>query len=192
MEPDLDPHSGGMRDRGVRHHRLVRDRISGTYLIMPARALRPCAKCGALTNSRFCAVHVGEPRRMAQVYDSVRANDPIRRLYGTRRWRYTSKQIIVRDPVCRGCGREPSTLADHVKPAEQYVAQHGGDLESFFDPENLQGLGVDCHAKKTARDRQMGGRGGRSSETPRPATGVQPFARVSRSEKMASFCHASA
>jgi 5-methylcytosine-specific restriction enzyme A len=146
---------------------------------MPARALRPCAKlgCGELTASRFCAGHAGEPRRVAKAYDVARANDPIRRLYGTRRWRFTSLETVARDPVCKGCGREASALADHVIPAEQYVAQHGGDLESFFDPMNLQGLGLDCHAKKTASDRKARGYGGRSSESPRPATDVKPAVR---------------
>jgi len=159
---------------------------------MPARALRPCAKCGALTAERFCAAHLGEPRRATQAYDAARASDPVRRLYGTRRWRFTSREIIARDPLCKECGREPSALADHVVPAEEYVAQHGGDAELFFDQENLQGLGVDCHAKKTARDRQARGSGGRASETPRRATGVQLSARVSVSQKLDPNCDATA
>lgn len=159
---------------------------------MPARALRPCAKCGALTKGRFCGAHAGEARRQNQLYDAARANDPVRRLYGTQRWRWTSREVIARDPVCKECRCEPSTLADHVIPAQQYVAQSGGDLEAFFDLENLQGLGVACHAKKTAKDGSRGGSGGQCPGTARPATAVQLSTRVSRSEKLPPVCNASA
>jgi hypothetical protein len=43
-------------------------------------------------------------------------------------------------------GNAPSTDADHVIPAAQYVAQHGGDERFFFDLNNLQGA---CHADHT-------------------------------------------
>ncbi len=158
----------------------------------PTRARRPCAKprCPALaTSSTFCESHAGEKQRMAKAYDADRAIDPVRRLYGTRRWRRTSDYIIARDPICRECGREPSTVADHIVPSAEYVARHGGDTEYFFDHENLQGLGSDCHAKKTARDQGTGCRG-QSPEAPRPATGVQAYTRVSRSQKLSQFCHA--
>jgi 5-methylcytosine-specific restriction protein A len=160
---------------------------------MPERALRPCSKpgCPVLTASRFCSAHVGEPKRMAKAYDADRATDPIRRLYGTRRWRRTSLYILARDPICIECGREPSTLADHYVPAGEYVAQNNGDTEYFFDYDNLQGLGKACHAKKTARE-QARGCGGRPPEAPQPATDVQPFSRVSRSQKLEPFCNATA
>jgi 5-methylcytosine-specific restriction protein A len=160
---------------------------------MPARAMRPCAKpgCPALTASKFCAGHIGEPQQLAKAYDADRAKDPIRRLYGTRRWRRTSGYIIARDPICRECGREPSSLADHAVPADLYIAQNGGDLEYFFDYGNLQGLGQACHAKKTARDGSRG-YGGQAPEAPRRATDVKPFTRVSRSAKLDRFCDATA
>jgi hypothetical protein len=159
---------------------------------MPNRAQRPCEKCGILTASRFCGAHAGEPRKMAQAYDSARAKDPVRRLYGTRRWRYTSRATIVRHPLCKGCGREPSVLADHVIPAEQYVAQHGGDLDSFFDEVNLQALGLDCHGKKSGEDRKRRGYGGHSLEALERATAVKLFTRVSVSQKLAPNCNATA
>jgi 5-methylcytosine-specific restriction endonuclease McrA len=128
---------------------------------------------------------------MAKVYDLARANDPVRRLYGTRRWRRTSLYILARDPICVACGREASALADHEVPAAEYVAQNGGDTEYFFDYENLRGLGKACHAKKTAEENARGC-GGRPPEAPRPATYVKPFTRVSRSQKLEPFCDATA
>jgi 5-methylcytosine-specific restriction endonuclease McrA len=137
---------------------------------MPQRAFRPCKKCGALTHGGYCTAHQGEPKRQAQRYDARRAEDPVRRLYGTQRWRWTSKEIIARDPVCKECHLEPSTLADHVIPSREYVAQHNGDLDSFFDKENLQGLGNNCHRKKSARDLKAQGYGGQAPEPSRRAT----------------------
>lgn len=126
---------------------------------------------------------------MAKAYDAGRANDPVRHLYGTRRWRRTSLYILAQDPICRECGREPSILTDHEVPAAEYVAQHGGDMEYFFDYANLRGLGQACHAKKTAAE-QSRGCGGRSPESARPATGSKLYTRVSRSQKLDAICYA--
>jgi 5-methylcytosine-specific restriction endonuclease McrA len=61
-------------------------------------------------------------------------------------------RIRARDPLCKIAelceGREPSTDVDHIIPAEQYVAQHGGDERFFYDESNLQGV---CHADHTAK-----------------------------------------
>jgi Fe-S cluster biogenesis protein NfuA len=50
-------------------------------------------------------------------------------------------------------GNKPSTDVDHDIPAEEYVAQHGGDARYFFDDKNLQGACHACHSAKTARGR---------------------------------------
>jgi 5-methylcytosine-specific restriction protein A len=157
---------------------------------VPAKPLRPCAKvgCSSLTSKKFCALHTGEPKRLAQLYDASRADDAVRHLYGTRRWRRVSLEVISLEPICRECRREPSSLADHVIPSQQYVAQHDGDTEYFFDYDNLQGLGKQCHAKKTARDSR--GYGGQAPGALRPATGVQHSTRVSRSQNLSDFSHA--
>lgn len=60
--------------------------------------------------------------------------------YGARhrRWR---AMVLARDPICRACGRVPSTVADHVIPLHA-----GGD----WSLENGQGLCRACHARKSA------------------------------------------
>lgn len=82
----------------------------------------------------------------------------LRRLYDTAQWRKrTQPAVLQRDPMCRIgklCGgNAPSTDADHILPAEKYVAQHGGDERRFFDLANLQGA---CHADHTAKTRSGG------------------------------------
>ena len=82
-----------------------------------------------------------------------RRAETLRPLYDSSQWRKrTRPRILSRDPFCRIgklCdGNAPSTDVDHVIPAEEYVAQHGGDWRYFFDENNLQGA---CHADHTAK-----------------------------------------
>ena len=65
------------------------------------------------------------------------------RLYDLRRWRRASRQFLMANPYCAMCqaaGRVTlATLTDHVQP-------HRGDLELFWDAENLQSLCAPCHS----------------------------------------------
>jgi 5-methylcytosine-specific restriction enzyme A len=108
---------------------------------MPARSKRPYAQTSE------------QRRESAKRYDESRS-DEIRRLYSGRAWRIIAQLIIARDPICKDCGQEASTLADHVIPARKYIAMHNGDLTAFYDETNLQGLGTECHAKKSAAERR--------------------------------------
>lgn len=77
----------------------------------------------------------------------------LRRLYDSAQWRKrTQPFVLARDPICKIgklCGGlEPSTDADHIIPAADYIAQHGGDARYFYDVNNLQGA---CHADHTAK-----------------------------------------
>jgi 5-methylcytosine-specific restriction protein A len=51
--------------------------------------------------------------------------------------------ILARDPICRICKVEASTVADHIVPLRR-----GGD----WGLENGQGLCASCHGKKTAKE----------------------------------------
>jgi 5-methylcytosine-specific restriction endonuclease McrA len=111
---------------------------------MPARALRPYA-------------HDAASRRA--VLDTRRAADPIRRLYKTKTWQWTSRSVRVRDPFCkiglcvkRFGAPAASEVSDHIIPAREYIDQRGGDESAFFDESNLQGACKACHDAKTARE----------------------------------------
>jgi hypothetical protein len=87
-----------------------------------------------------------------------RRREGLGRLYDSAQWRNrTQPFVLARDPICKIAklcdGTAPSTDADHVVPAELYVAQHGGDQRRFFDVNNLQGA---CHADHTAKTRAGG------------------------------------
>jgi 5-methylcytosine-specific restriction enzyme A len=121
---------------------------------MPARAMQVCARggCGKLASGRFCPEHLLTRREERKQFDQRRSDDPIRKLYSTKGWQATRRLVLYRDPLCKLCKVAFSTIADHVIPARKWIAQHGGELESFFDDSNLQGICKPCHDAKTAKE----------------------------------------
>lgn len=72
--------------------------------------------------------------------------EPFRKWYNKRYWRDRLQPFIInRDPICKICGRYPSTVADHIKP-------HRGIWALFSNAENLQGVCKTCHDHKTATE----------------------------------------
>ena len=73
-----------------------------------------------------------------------------KRWYSRRHWYDLRKLVLAREPICRICNRNPSTVADHVVP-------HLGRWELFADLSNLEGICKQCHDRKTAKmDRGFG------------------------------------
>lgn len=114
-----------------------------------------CAEpgCGQknVAGSRWCERHrqsnaVLEAR---QAFDALRwRNNPWRAWYGRWPWRGPGglhDLTLARDPICKICNLQPSTIADHIKP-------HKGDWNRFTDLANCQGLCKSCHDEKTARE----------------------------------------
>ena len=115
---------------------------------MPTKPSRPClaANCpNPVASGGYCSDHATLARR----YDDERADDPVRRLYKTRRWQQLSAWWLRGHPFCAHCGRR-ATVTDHV------IAAHVAP-EKFFDSENLSALCVSCNTRK--------GRGGNFTQT---------------------------
>lgn len=66
------------------------------------------------------------------------------KLYHSQRWLNTRRKVLARDPICKVCDDALSEQVDHVVPLSQ-----GGDPYSL---ENLRGICVPCHARKSARE----------------------------------------
>lgn len=66
-----------------------------------------------------------------------------RGLYDTPAWRALARQVLTRDPHCRGqCGGiNRSSIADHIR-----AVKDGG---AALDPDNVQGLCRPCHRLKS-------------------------------------------
>ena len=65
--------------------------------------------------------------------------------YKRAHWHRLRTLVLARDPVCKICNRNESTIADHIKP-------HRGIWALFCDMLNLQGLCKECHDRKTASE----------------------------------------
>ncbi|VVB51687.1 Uncharacterised protein [uncultured archaeon] len=71
-------------------------------------------------------------------------------LYRKSRWRnHVQPAVLRRDPICRICSHNPSTVADHIR-------DHRGDETLFFDFKNLQGVCEPCHDNKTGTEHGIG------------------------------------
>jgi 5-methylcytosine-specific restriction protein A len=113
-------------------------------------ALRPCASqpCPELVESGCCDAH--RANETVRQYDRARRDDP-NQIYHSTRWRRLRLIVLARDPVCRMCGQEASTDADHVVPITRGGAK--------WNLDNLQGFGPSCHAKKTRAEQARRGMG---------------------------------
>ena len=118
---------------------------------MPTGILSACRspRCpNAGGKAGYCAVHaeahnqaVNTPHRQAE-----------RAFYASPEWRALRYAVLLRDPICRLCGRCRSTQADHIRPRSQ------GGRDTM---ENLRGLCHGCHSRKTlGENRGDGGRWG--------------------------------
>ena len=123
---------------------------------MSGKIPSPCnyQGCRNTTTSRFCAAHADQAHARAKEYDRERAGGLVRKLYFSKTWEHVRGNVLARDgQVCTACHATGASEVDHVIPAEQWVASHGGELRSFFDEDNLTSLCKPCHSKKTARER---------------------------------------
>lgn len=92
---------------------------------------------------------------------ATRQKNPWDKWYRRAHWLRLRTLVLARDPVCKMCQRNASTVADHIVP-------HKGVWELFCDMLNLQGLCGPCHDKKTARE--DGGFGNARPQGPRIET----------------------
>src|SRR5450759_563635 len=124
---------------------------------MPTAPAKQCSDCPkqAVNGTRWCSDHQTnnqalDNRRIADKWR--RLHDALRPLYSKARWFATRLRILFRDLLCRVCGNHASAIVDHVIPAHLWVAQHNGDIESFYDESNLQGLCKRDHDLKTRQE----------------------------------------
>jgi hypothetical protein len=121
-----------------------------------------CPECGAIAiGDRYCPKHVSDNRqlRAARDREALRRASGLKRLYDGVAWRIRTRRfILARDPMCQIAvicgGQSPSVDIDHIVLVELYIEQHGGDVNFFFDPENLRGACHADHAHKTALERR--------------------------------------
>lgn len=62
-------------------------------------------------------------------------------LYSSSKWKEISKNHLKNSPYCVVCGNKAEHV-DHIQP-------HRGNLDLFYNEDNLESLCHDCHSKKT-------------------------------------------
>jgi 5-methylcytosine-specific restriction protein A len=108
----------------------------------------------AIPHSSYCAKH--QPVREEREADKKRyQNNPWRGEYNKARWRNnTQPAVTARDPICKLMitplckqhGGDPTKVADHI-------IDHKGDMNLFYDMNNLRGACKPCHDRKTGLTR---------------------------------------
>lgn len=81
---------------------------------------------------------------------TIKRKSAAKRLYG-RRWRKWAKDGLIAEPLCRLCAANgltvEATVRDHIIP-------HRGNLELFWQADNVQSLCKPCHDHKTLVEHQ--------------------------------------
>ena len=96
---------------------------------------RTCAE-----GKEYCYLHQ-ELEGKRKVFTKRGKSSEYHNLYGTARWKKTSREFLKKYPTCFICGAK-ATIADHITP-------HRGSLELFYDANNLQPMCWSCHSRKT-------------------------------------------
>jgi 5-methylcytosine-specific restriction endonuclease McrA len=111
----------------------------------------PCTK-RAVNGTRYCSDHqtTNQAIEDRRFHDRYRADDPIRKLYRTPRWKATRRTVIHRDILCVSCGHKAATEVDHILSARLVVDNFG--VDEFYSPDRCQGLCHECHSSKTAHE----------------------------------------
>jgi 5-methylcytosine-specific restriction endonuclease McrA len=111
-----------------------------------------CLDCTlrAVNGTKYCAKHQTTNRasEYRNLYEYLRADDPIRKLYRNKRWKSTRLKVLRRDLLCKVCGHHAATEADHIERARIVVEMYGKD--EFYNIDRIQGLCHGCHSAKTA------------------------------------------
>lgn len=123
-------------------------------VVSGGRPLRVCIEqgCHTLTSGVRCAAC--ERERSTRPKPQGMTGESLYRLYRTVAWRRLREALTQQNPWCAECLKKninnPWDELDHIVP-------HRGNLDLFWDRDNLQGLCRTCHANKTWREERADG-----------------------------------
>lgn len=96
----------------------------------------------AIEGKHYCSLHISKESSYGKRPAPQRKkSSQWHSLYYTSRWRQTSREFLKKYPICFICGGK-ATVVDHIQP-------HRGNLDLFYDDNNLQPLCQRCHSRKT-------------------------------------------
>lgn len=116
---------------------------------MTIKRLCKVAGCNGLAEypERYCPRHLylkrkDEERNQLHLGKEYSTHFP--ELYSSLKWKQLRQKHLREEPLCRVCGNK-ATEVDHLIP-------HQGDINLFFNEDNLQSLCHNCHSKKTIKE----------------------------------------
>jgi 5-methylcytosine-specific restriction endonuclease McrA len=122
---------------------------------MPSSPTPMCLDCTlrAVNGTKYCAKHQTDNSvaQYKRLYDIYRQDDPIRKLYRTKRWKATRLKVFRRDILCKveeGCPHA-AKVADHFPLSAREIVASLGEAE-FYNPERCRGLCKFHHDQSTA------------------------------------------
>ena len=89
--------------------------------------------------SNYCSKHQD---REVNWWDKI-PDSPWSYLYRTKKWFTLRDEVLEEQPFCR-CG-QPATEVHHIIP-------HRGNLELFYDRDNLTSICHKCHVSETSKE----------------------------------------
>src|SRR4051812_17614523 len=95
----------------------------------------PTPGCPELTDGGPCASH----KRAAE----QRRGTAAERGYSGRAWQRARRAVLMRDPICKVCGKAFSTVADHHPHSRRELVAMG--VRNPDAPERMRGLCAPCH-----------------------------------------------
>lgn len=115
--------------------------------------LKPCKNAGCANLVRgggYCDKHKKRASKTGAEEKQRKTSEAWHYLYNTKRWKEMRTQKLLLSPFCEECAREGRRKrgeeVDHIKP-------HRGNVNLFYDFENLQTLCKPCHSRKTMQER---------------------------------------
>jgi 5-methylcytosine-specific restriction protein A len=116
---------------------------------MPMKPKHLCfySGCGTLTDTTYCPKHTEVKKQARRDYDKKRPS--YYAWYDSARWQMLRSKILFACPLCVEC----SKLGRHTSASVvDHIVAHKGNINLFWDAENLQSLCKTCHSAKTSKE----------------------------------------
>ena len=108
---------------------------------MPIASPRPCSYplCNKLTPCPDHGKRLFQDRQIPTYY----------KWYYRKSWLIIRANKLRRNPLCEECER--NHIMTHANEVD-HITPHKGDINKFFDEDNLQSLCEPCHSRKTMNE----------------------------------------
>jgi len=107
----------------------------------------------------YAAPTLGQIRRRNSPPKKDYRPSAYKRGYGGKKWKYACRRTFQRDNyICQMCHTltHPGHPDRGMRPCNDHIIPHKGDMKLFWDSNNMQTLHWSCHSRKTEREGGFG------------------------------------